>query len=76
MKKNSHVKCVLDNIYKEIDKIVIESKSAREQNNFKKKQLQFLKGSVSKPKLPFKRILLKLERKKNRKIKNNLSKKI
>ena len=75
MKKNNHAKCVMNNIYKEIDKIVLESKSVREQNNFKKKQLQFLKGSVLKPKLPFKRILLKLERKKSKKIKKNLLKK-
>lgn len=70
MGKNNHAQKVLDKTLQDIELFVRKSKTVREQNNFKKKQLQFLKADVKKPKIPFKRILLKLDRKKARKEKN------
>lgn len=67
--KNNHANRMLDKTLVEIEKFIREKQSKRVQNNFKKKQLQFLKGNVHKPKIPFKRILLKLQRKKQRKLK-------
>lgn len=67
--KNNHASRMLDKTLVEIEKFVREKQPKRIQNNFKKKQLQFLKGDVHKPKIPFKRILLKLQRKKQRKLK-------
>lgn len=68
--RNNHASKVLDKTMEDIERFLKESKPKREQNNFKKKQLQFLKADVARPKIPFKRILLKLDRKKDRKNKN------
>ena len=70
MARNNHASKILDKTMKDIDLFVRQSKSKREQNNFKRKQLQFLKADVHKPKIPFKRILLKLKRKKERQSKS------
>ncbi|ORD95285.1 hypothetical protein HERIO_2600 [Hepatospora eriocheir] len=68
MKK--HASKLLEKTLKDLEKFVHEQKPIRDKNNFKNKQLQFLKGNVNKAKIPFKRILLKIDRKKKRRAEN------
>ncbi len=65
MKK--HANEILDKTLKDIEKFIHNQKPMKFQNNFKKKQLQFLKANVKKTKVPFKVGLRKLEAKKKRK---------
>lgn len=61
---------MLDKTFGEILEFIEKSKTPREQINFKRKQLQFLKADVHKPKMPFRRCMLSLERKKERRVAN------
>ncbi|KAL6122685.1 hypothetical protein NUSPORA_00214 [Nucleospora cyclopteri] len=72
---NRHVSKVLNKALEDVEKFLKKSKTQKEQKNFKKKQLTFLKGGVSRPKMPFKRVLLKLERRQKRKMMNKERKK-
>jgi len=63
---NSRVKKEIDRVLAEIQEYTDESKPLRERNNFKRKQLQFLKADVHKPFIPFRRAMLVEKRKKLR----------
>lgn len=67
---NSRVKKEIEKVYKEINEYIEENKDPRERTNFKRKQLQFLKADVHKPFIPFRRSMLSLKRKKERRRKN------
>lgn len=60
----------IDRVFNEIQEYVQETKDPKDQINFKRKQLQFLKADVHKPKIPFKRCMLIEKRKKDRRVKS------
>ena len=66
----SRVNKEIDKIYNEVQQYIEECKEPREKNNFKRKQLSFLKADVHHPKIPFKRCMLIEKRKKERRIKS------
>ncbi len=61
---------MLEKTFKEIEEFIQESKPVKKQINFKRKQLQFLKADVKKPKIPLKIGFKIIERKKLRRKKN------
>ena len=63
---NSRMKKEIDRVFNEIQEYVQETKDPKEQINFKRKQLQFLKADVHKPRIPFRRCMLIEKRKKER----------
>lgn len=63
---NSRVKKEIDRVFTEVQEYIEEERDPRERNNFKKKQLQFLKADVHRPFIPFKRCMLSEKRKKER----------
>lgn len=64
----------IDRVYDEINDYVQEIKDPRERINFNRKQLKFLKADVHKPKIPFRRCMLSIARKKERRQQNILRK--
>lgn len=60
------VKKEIERVYNEIQEYVIENKDGKERNNFKRKQLKFLKADVHRPFIPFRRCMLSEKRKKER----------
>lgn len=65
---NSRVSKEVNKVFAEIQEYVEENKDPRERNNFKRKQLQFLKADVHKPFIPFRRCMLIEKRKKIRRL--------
>lgn len=63
---NSRVKKEIDRVLADVEEYIQESRDPRERNNFKRKQLQFLKADVHKPFIPFRRAMLIEKRKKLR----------
>lgn len=63
------IRKTIEKINNEISEFLQEEKNPKERINFKRKQLQFLNADVHKPKIPFKRCMLSLKRKKERRIK-------
>jgi hypothetical protein len=66
----SRVNKEIDKIFNEVQNYIVENKDPKERNNFKRKQLQFLKADVHHPKIPFKRCMLIEKRKKERRLKS------
>lgn len=66
----SKIKKDIERVHREIQEFVDEVKDPRERINFKRKQLQFLKADVHKPKIPFRRCMLSEKRKKERRAKH------
>lgn len=66
----SRVNKEIDRIYNEVQQYIEENKDPKERNNFKRKQLSFLKADVHHPKIPFKRSMLIETRKKERRVKS------
>lgn len=64
----------LERAFKEITEFMEEAKPMRVRNNFKQRQLKFLKADVKKPKVPFNIGMRRLEEKKQRRI-NNIQRK-
>lgn len=59
----------LDKAYREVLGYIEDTKSSKEKINFKKKQLRWLKAdNVQKPRLPFKKGMVRLEKKKERRL--------
>lgn len=66
----SKIKKDIEKVYREIQEFTEETKGPRERINFQRKQLQFLRADVHRPKIPFRRCMLSEKRKKERRIKS------
>lgn len=63
---NSRMRKEIEKVYNEINQYVQENKDPKEQINYKKRQLKFLKADVHHAKIPFRRCMLIDKRKKER----------
>lgn len=61
------MKKAMEKMYGDVLKYIENARPIREKHNFQRKQLQFLKADVQRPKLPFRRAMLVQEHKKERK---------
>lgn len=65
---NSRVNKEIDKIFNEVQQYIEETKDPKDRNNFKRKQLRFLKADVHRPFIPFRRCMQIAKGKKERRV--------